>query len=99
MAVKLVTLKTNHTLIGTVDHIDMDMLVIKEPIQVFMSPSKDGMQMGFGPFLDYAQEHKTGIKMSMNDVLCVTTPIVELENQYNQVFGSGITIASSIPKV
>jgi hypothetical protein len=35
----------------------------------------------------------------MNDVLCITLPMVELENQYNQVFGSGIQIASAIPKV
>jgi len=99
MEVKLVTLKTNHTLIGQVDCIDDNTIMIKEPVQVFMSPSKEGMQMGFGPFLDYSEEHKTGIKLSMNDVLCIATPIVELLNQYNQIFGSGITIASSIPKV
>jgi hypothetical protein len=99
MVVKLVTLKTNHTLIGSIDCIDNDTIKIKEPVQVFMSPSKDGMQMGFGPFLDYSQEHKTGINISMSDVLCITTPIVELLNQYNQIFGSGITIASSIPQV
>lgn len=99
MVVRLVTLKTNHTLIGTIDCTDKDTIVIKEPVQVYMQPSKEGMQMGFGPFLDFAQEHKTGIKISMDNVLCITTPIVELENQYNQIFGSGITIASSIPKV
>jgi hypothetical protein len=99
MFIKLVTLKTNHTLIGTLDCTDDNSVVIKEPVQVFMSPSKEGMQMGFGPFLDYSQEHKTGIKISMSDVLCITTPIVELENQYNQIFGSGITIANVIPKV
>ena len=99
MVVKLVTLKTNHTLIGSIDCTDKDTIVIKEPVQVYMQPSKEGMQMGFGPFLDFAQEHKTGIKISMDNVLCITTPIVELENQYNQIFGSGITIASSIPKV
>jgi hypothetical protein len=99
MNVKLVTLKTNHTLIGRVDCVDDNTIIIKEPVQVFMQPSKDGMQMGFGPFLDYAQEHKTGIKISMIDVFCITTPIIELENQYNQIFGSGITIANAIPKL
>jgi len=99
MSVKLVTLKTNHTLIGSVDCVDNETIVIKEPVQVFMTPSKEGMQMGFGPFLDYSQEHKTGIKLSMIDVLCITTPIVELENQYNQIFGSGIQIANAIPKI
>jgi len=35
----------------------------------------------------------------MEDVLCLTTPVVEIENQYNQIFGSGIQIANAIPKV
>ena len=99
MEIKLVTLKTNHSLIGKVDCVDADTVVIKQPVQVFMQPTKEGMQMGFGPFLDYSVEHATGIKLSMNDVLCITTPILELENQYNQAFGSGITIATSIPNV
>jgi hypothetical protein len=99
MEVKIITLKTNHSLIGKVDCAYAEYVIIKEPVQVFMQPSKDGMQMGFGPFLDYSKEHSTGIKISMNDVLCITTPILELENQYNQVFGSGITIATSIPNV
>jgi hypothetical protein len=34
----------------------------------------------------------------MSDVLCITSPVVELENQYSKLFGSGIEIASTIPK-
>lgn len=98
MEIKLVTLKTNHTLIGSVE-IKEQTVLIKEPIQVFMQPSKEGMQLGFGPFLDFSLEHKTGISFSMDDILCITTPIVELQNQYNQIFGSGITIANAIPKI
>lgn len=97
METKLITLKTNHTLIGQVSFIN-DIVLIKQPVQVFMQPSKEGMQMGFGPFLDYSEEHTTGIQISKEDVLCVTTPVVELLNQYNKIFGSGITIASSIPQ-
>ncbi len=96
MDIKLVTLKTNHTLMGQVDCTDEMLIVVKQPIQVFMQPSKDGMQMGFGPFLDYAEEHKTGIEISMNDVLCITTPVTDLRNQYSNIFGSGIQIASVI---
>jgi hypothetical protein len=99
MSVKLVTLITNHTLIGNIKYSDASTVIIKEPVQVFMSPSKEGMQMGFGPFLDYCQEHKSGITISMNDVLCITTPIAGLENQYNQIFGSGIQIANAIPNI
>jgi hypothetical protein len=54
--------------------------------------------MAFSPFLDYCAEFKTGISFHRNDILAITTPVVELENQYNSVFGSGIQIATSIPK-
>jgi hypothetical protein len=37
--------------------------------------------------------------MNKADVLCVTTPSRELQNQYSKVFGSGIEIASAIPKI
>ena len=72
---------------------------VKQPVQVVVQPTKEGPMMGFAPFLDYAEEFNTGIELNKSDVLCVTTPSRELENQYNQVFGSGIQIASAIPKV
>lgn len=97
MTVKLITFKTTQTILGNVEETATGYL-IKEPVQVIVQPTKEGPMMGFAPFLEYAQEFKGGIRLEKTDVLCVTTPIVELENQYNQVFGSGIQIASSIPK-
>ena len=76
-----------------------DSFKIKQPVQVIVQPTKEGPMMGFSPFLDYTEEFNLGIEINKLDVLCVTTPSRELENQYNQVFGSGIQIASAIPKV
>ncbi len=76
-----------------------DSFKIKQPVQVIVQPTKEGPMMGFSPFLDYTEEFNLGIEINKSDVLCVTTPSRELENQYNQVFGSGIQIASAIPKV
>jgi hypothetical protein len=98
MSIRLVTLKTNHTILADVEF-DVDVCLLKEPVQVIMQPTKEGPMMAFSPFLDYSDEFKTGISIQKADVLCVTTPVRELENQYNQVFGSGIQIASAIPKV
>jgi hypothetical protein len=99
MSVKLITFKTNHTIIAQVDCTDNNEVVLKQPVQVVMQPSKEGPMMAFAPFLDFSQEFNSGIKITMDNVLCITSPVVELENQYNQVFGSGIQIASAIPKV
>ena len=72
---------------------------VKQPVQVVVQPTQQGPMMGFAPFLDYAEEFETGIELNKRDILCVTTPSRELENQYNKVFGSGIQIASAIPKI
>lgn len=99
MPVKLLTFKTNHTIIADVKVGENGDYTIHEPVQVVMQPSKDGASIGFAPFIQFCTEFKTGIKIAKEDILCVTTPIVELENQYNEMFGSGIQIASSIPKM
>ena len=99
MTLKLVTFKTNHTILAEVDCTKNDEVVLKEPVQVIMQPTKEGPMMAFAPFLEYCEEFNTGIKITMDNVLCITTPSRELANQYNKVFGSGIQIASVIPKV
>lgn len=98
MTIKLITFKTTQTIIGQVEEGSTE-CSIKEPVQVIVQPTKDGPVMGFAPFLEYTQEFKTGIKIAKADMLCITTPIIELENQYNQIFGSGIQIASAVPNL
>ena len=99
MTPKLITFKTNQTILAQIDCINDTEIMAKEPVQVIVQPTKEGPMMGFAPFLEFAQEFKTGIKFNNSDILCITTPIRELENQYNQLFGSGIQIASAIPKI
>jgi hypothetical protein len=96
MSLKLITFKTNQTILGEVEY-SGGVYTVKKPVQVIVQPTKDGPMMGFSPFLDYCLEFSTGIEFVSSDILTVTTPAIELSNQYNQVFGSGIQIASSIP--
>jgi hypothetical protein len=98
MTLKLITFKTNQTLIGEIVNESPTSITIKQPVQVIVQPTKEGPMMGFSPFLEFAEEFKTGIPLPKDNVQCITTPMTELANQYNQVFGSGIQIASSIPK-
>lgn len=98
MTIQLVTLKTNHTLIGDVDY-DGNTVTIKEPLQVVIQPGKDSTSsVMFVPFVEYAKEFKTGFNISMNDVLMISNPVQELEDNYRQLF-SRIQIASSMPKL
>jgi len=99
MSIQLVTLKTNHTLIGDVDYNGGNTITIKEPLQVVIQPAKDSSSsVMFMPFVEYAQEFKTGFKISMNDVLMLSTPVQDLEDNYRQLF-SRIQIASTLPKL
>ena len=99
MTLKLVTFRTNQTLIGEIVSESPTSITIKQPVQVVVQPTKEGPMMGFSPFLEFAEEFKTGIPLPKDNVQCITTPMFELTNQYNQIFGSGIQIVSSIPKV
>jgi hypothetical protein len=77
-------------------------ITIKQPVQVVSVPPRSATDPGsvaFSPFLEYADEFKTGFTIKNEDILITSTPVRELENQYNQIFGSGIQIASSIPKI
>jgi hypothetical protein len=103
MTIKLVTFKTNHTIMGDVTESTKDSFItVKQPVQVVSVPPRSANDPGsvaFSPFLEYADEFKTGFKINSSDVLITSTPVRELENQYNQIFGSGIQIASAIPKI
>lgn len=101
--IKVVTFKTNHTVMGDVTEV-VDAIQVKKPVQVIsVPPSRENPQgvIGFAPFLEFTDEWQVGIEIDLEDILTVNTPVRELENQYNEVFGSGIQIAAagSIPKV
>lgn len=90
--VKLVTFKTNHTIICELEEHE-NHVIIKKPTQIIAQ----GQQLGFVTFLEYTDEFLTGITISRNDILVITTPLLELANKYNEVYGSGLTIAKTIP--
>ena len=94
MTIKLVTFKTNHTIMGEVTE-QTDSIKIKQPVQVVSVPPRSANDPGsvaFSPFIEYAQEFKTGFTINNDDILTTSTPVRELENQYNQIFGSGIVV-------
>lgn len=99
MTNKLITFKTGQTLLADTDESNDTYLVIKTPVNIIPQQTEKGMMLGFLPFLDFSEEFKSGIKIDRDLVMCVSTPVRELENQYNRVFGSGIEIASNIPNV
>lgn len=103
--IKLVTFKTNHTIMGDVsiseDAISEDevTVTIKQPVQIISVPpsakNPEGGGIAFAPFLEFSEEWTTGLEFEIYDILTINTPVVELLNQYNSIFGSGIQIAGA----
>ena len=98
--IKLVTLKSEKTyLCQIVDDENLPgAVVMKQPVQVVMMPPRsqtDSGGLAFIPFREFCEDFKTGIPLSPNDVLTVTTPVTEILNQYNKMFGSGIQVVSN----
>ena len=98
MKLKLITFKTNQTIIGQVSE-EKTCIKVKQPVQVIVQPTKEGPMMAFAPFLDFSEEFEKGIVLHYEDILTINNPVVDLQNQYNKFFGSGIQIASAIPKI
>ena len=71
MTLKLITFKTNQTLIGEIVNESPTSITIKQPVQVIVQPTKEGPMMGFSPFLEFAEEFKTGIPLPKDNVQCI----------------------------
>lgn len=98
MTVKLITFKTNQTILADVEE-KGDVILAKQTVQVVVQPQNGQPMMGFVPFLEYTEEFKNGIQFNKSDILTTNTPVRELLNEYNRLFGSGLEIASTIPKI
>jgi hypothetical protein len=93
--IKLVTFKTQQTIICDLEYTDDFDLIVKNPVQVISVPPRtanDTGGVGFAPYLAYAEEFDKGITIKQEDVFCVTTPVDDLLNQYTRMF-SRIEIA------
>ena len=60
---------------------------------VQMIPTQKGVNIGLYPFAPYAKEEDFIFKQ--DHILTTFTPDVDLLNNYNKMFGSGIQIASA----
>lgn len=80
-------------LIGSIEK-QHDYYVIRDPAQVAVVPSQGGtMSVALMPWIPYSENKEFTIKSNM--VVTEFTPAVDLTNRYNNMFGSGIQIASA----
>lgn len=106
MAVKILMFNNGLQIIGDVTNKDTtgNAVIVTKPVQLVFAPSEDpskkgSSSLGFAPFLQYAEEWKTGVSFMVADILTVATPMVELLNGYNQTFGSGLVLPGGISPI
>ena len=85
--VKIVRLTSGEELIAKVKETDTH-ITLKKPA-ILIPAGKD--QLAFGQWLPYA-DIKDGIEISKEYVIFVVTPMNEMEQQYEQAFGSGLIV-------
>jgi hypothetical protein len=87
-------------LIGTIDGLNDNSahsILIEDPAQVAMMPSQGGspnsMSIGLLPWIPFSEESKFVILK--DKIVTSYTPSVDLINNYNRLYGSGIQIAAT----
>lgn len=101
--VKLIIFNNGLQIVGDLVEVDKETtkVVLKKPVQLFFTQAPEGhptqgkVGMAFTPFLQYTEEWEQGIGFSISDVLSVVTPTIELLNNYNSSFGSGLVLPAT----
>lgn len=94
--IKCIRLPAGEELIGEVVNETETLITIKTPASVLLVPGQaSGSQFSIGllPWLPYSDDDKFDI--SKDKVITIHAPSLDLINNYNRLFGSGIQIATA----
>ena len=93
--IKLLRLKSGEDIVGDIVGENSEYLIVKNP--AMLMPVGDGrggsVQIGLTPWMPFSEAKDFEIPRDW--VLITTDPALDITNNYNQVFGSGIVV----PKV
>lgn len=98
MEIKVIRLVNGEEIIGDWVSGADNSYTLRKPAIVQMMPTQTGVNIGLFPFAPYAEE--TTFEFRRDHVVTTFTPDTDLLNNYNQMFGSGIQIATpgSMPR-
>lgn len=95
--VKCYQLMSGQDIMGDVVKIDEGIITIRNAAAIHMVPGQQQGQFGIAlmPYVPYAEFNKVNI--FYDKVVAEFDPAVDLLNNYNKMFGSGIQIANVMP--
>lgn len=95
MSIKAFKLISGEDVITDLVKEEADYFVIKSPAVVVMQQTADGkVGVGLQPFAPLSEGSITLYKSALSATFDVN---VQIENEYNRIFGSGIVIANAMP--
>ena len=94
--IKCVKLITDQDLIGKVEFDVLGNINITDPAMIVMIPSESSEKMSLGlvPWVQYS-EQKT-FRLEKSNVLTTFDPVLNVLNNYNRIYGSGIVVAKTL---
>jgi hypothetical protein len=96
--IQILHLLTGEDVIGDVNGIAPTTTSLKNPCVIILVPdaqNKERVGVQLRPLCPFSTDKLISINESA--IIYRSTPVQELENQYNTLFGSGLVIAGSIP--
>lgn len=96
MTVKAFKLVSGEYIIAEIINGDTSVLILKKPAAIIVQQGEDGrVGVGLQPYTPFATENVTLYRTSL---IAEFDADMNLVNEYNRIFGSGIVIANQMPR-
>lgn len=99
MTVKVFRLITGEDLISNLkERMEQtnDVYILDNPAVIIAQKTETGVQVGLAPYLPLIGED---VHLNKSSIVAEGRPDIQLENEYNSRFGSGIVVANTMPKI
>ena len=83
-------MSTGEELIGEVFNTYDPYVEVKNPAQIVLQRTDNGVGVGLAPFMPYIEGN---VNLSRSSIVAEGEPNQQMVNEYNRIFGSGIQIA------
>jgi hypothetical protein len=90
MKVRVFKLISGEELIAEIFNYYDQTVELKKPAQIIVQQTERGMGVGLAPYMPYVEGN---VSLYRNAIASEGEPVDQMKNEYNRLFGSGITIA------
>lgn len=90
--IKVFRMINGEEIIGNVKETTEREYVLTKAANIMVQETERGMGVGLAPFMPYADGN---ILLNRSAIAAEGSPVVQMENEYNRIFGSGIQIAGA----